>query len=682
MRCLLFSLIALTPLAAEEGMWPLNQIPQETIENTYGIQLTPAWIEHVQKASLRVSLGGSASFVSSTGLFITNHHVGARAIYNLSTDGNDLLTNGFYAKTPNEELPCPNCYVDQLISMEDVTGDIQAKIHIEDSIEMQEQAKSRAILDIQQQAQERTGLQPEVVSLYQGARYTLYLYRRYTDIRLVMAPEKAIAFFGGDPENFEYPRYALDMAFFRVYDQGHPLHSPDFFTWSTDGPKEGGPLFVSGNPGKTRRMFTAAHLSFLDSIELPLRLYTLQQRKKTLNTFSQISPEQKRIALQDLFQIENSLKVVENVQQGLASRLWGWKKSPILQAKEIEEQKLFTQVSPQPWQNLAHALQQAKNYYPAYMILEGSLSNYSLPYQWAKCFVRLARELPLPQSERLKEFGETELPALSRFLLSPEPVYPNLEEAKMADSFRHVKKILGRTHPVTQIVFADHSATERAHELIQATKLFSLAFRQELYLHPETIDTTQDPLLQLARALDPYARKLRIQKETELDHVANESYTKIAQTLFQLYGDHIYPDATFTLRLSFGSMRGYGQIAPTTQLQGAFQSAQTHRNQEPYQLPNSWIARKSFLDLATPFNFISTNDIIGGNSGSPVINAQGEFVGLIFDGNQESILWDYRFDDRQGRAISVHSQAILQVLEKVYQAEALVEEIRRSSSGV
>lgn len=681
MRYLLYSFLCATAtLFTEEGMWPFNQIPRDQIAAKYGITLTSEWIERVQKASLRVNLGGSASFISPQGLLITNHHVGSRAIYNLSTEQKDLLIHGFYATSLQEELPCPNLYVDQLLTIEDVTEEILAYIHNESSSEAQELAKVAVCARIKERAQRDTGLQPEIISLYQGARYHLYLYRRYTDVRLVMAPEKSIAFFGGDLDNFEYPRYDLDVAFFRVYDQGKPLSSPHFLPWSAAGPKEQEPLFVAGHPGRTRRLFTAAHLSFLTTTELPLLLHALQTRAQCLRLFSNKSPEHQRIAMQDLFQVENSLKVYLNVSQGLSPQWGGWRENPVIQTKRSEEMALFRSVNPAPWYALARMVEEAKSYYATYMVLEGALSSYSLPYQWAKYLVRSAKELSRPSSERLKEYSDTELPALELSLFSTEPVYPELEETKMADSLRRLSHILGAQHPMTTLALAHQTPQQRARQLLQTTSLWDPEIRRQLYQNPEQIALSQDPLILLVKALDPYARAIRQRKETHFDHIATESYQEIAQARFHLYGDSLYPDATFSLRLACGVMQGYEQQGKQfpiyTNLQGAFQQSQQHEDQDPYQLPTSWRQRQSFLNLPTPFNFISTHDIIGGNSGSPVINANGEFVGLIFDGNRASILWDYHFDDTHGRAISVHAQAILEALTHIYQTERLLQEIQ------
>lgn len=659
-------------LYAEEGMWTFNQIPKEAIEQKYGVLLTPSWLESIQKSCLRVSLGGSASFVSSQGLLLTNHHVGSSAIYHLSTAEKNLMDNGFLAKTFEEELPCSNMYVDQLISIQDVTDQVYAASnHLESSSE-REKARMAAIADIKQKAQKESGLQPEIVSLYQGARYHLYLYQRYTDVRLVMAPEKSIAFFGGDADNFEYPRYDLDMCFFRVYENGKPLSTKHFLKWSEKGPQLGEPLFVAGHPGKTRRMLTASHLQFLYNQELSVLLPWLKRKQEKLQAFSKLSTENQRIAEKDLFSIENTLKVIGRLCNDLAH-------SSMIADKRKEERKLIQNKKDNPWSKLEASLEEAKSYYPQFLVLEGIGSSYSKLYHWAKSLVRLSQEIKKPNDQRLKEYTDTEIARLELDLLSTEPVYKDLERLRLLDNLQRTRDLLGKKHPVSRIILNHQTLASRVDDLLNTTVLFDLEARKQLYANLDLVKTSTDPFIVLAREIDPFAREVYLKKEKHLDAVQNESYDAIAKIFFEKFGETVYPDATFTLRLSYGSMKGYLEndrfIDPMTVLQGAFEKAKTHDFQEPYNLPPSWIAKEKTLNQQTPFNFVSTNDIIGGNSGSPVINKNGELVGLIFDGNSPSLSWSFKFDDTEGRATSVHSTAILETLRHIYGADHLVREI-------
>lgn len=674
-KTILSSLLILSTisLAAEEGMWTFNAIPVQKIKEKYGVELDEAWAQHVQKSCLRVSLGGSASFVSPQGLVLTNHHVGSKAIYHLSTEKDDLLTNGFLAKSLDQEIQCPNMYVDQLISIRDVTAEVNQSGTDAMSAAERESARKSSIANIKQQAQKSTGLQPEVVSLYQGARYYLYLYERYSDVRLVMAPEKSAAFFGGDTDNFEYPRYNLDICFFRVYKDGKPLTTPNYLKWSEAGPKPFEALFVAGHPGKTNRMLTSAHLQFLKEQEILLLKNWLQERKRDLQSFARQSAENKRIAAQDLFSIGNSLKVMNNLYQEL-------ERSSIIQDKEKEEKKLYKLTENEPWVKLQTALEQAKPYYSHYLVLEGIGANYSKLYMWAKRLVRLSAEVSKPNESRLKEYVDSELQTLELDFFSEEPVYKSLDKVQLMGSFKRAIKVLGEGHPVSKILLAGKPLEKRVDALLAGTQLHRLEYRKQLYADLKQVQTSSDPLILLARELDPYARSIRQKKEDEFDSVCNESYTGIAKILFDKYGESVYPDATFTLRLSFGSMQGYSEnskhVDPMTTLGGTFDHAKSHSLQEPYNLPKTWLAKEPLLKKNTPFNFISTNDLIGGNSGSPVINQKGEFVGIIFDGNSQSIVWNFGFNDTQGRAISVHSEGIIEALKSIYGAEALVQELR------
>jgi hypothetical protein len=653
-----FCVFVACSLAAEEGMWTFNNLPLNQIERDYEIKLEPSWIEHVQKSCLRVSLGGSASFVSPQGLVLTNHHVGAKAIYHLSTENRDLMESAFLAKSFDEELKCPNMYVDQLISIRDVTDEVNRVAQESLSAAEREAKRKSAIAEIKQRAKEETGLHPEVVSLYQGARYHLYLYRRYSDVRLVMAPEKSIAFFGGDTDNFEFPRYNLDVCFFRVYHEGKPLASPDYLKWSLQGPQPSEPLFVAGHPGKTNRLFTSAHLRFLKENDVSFLYDFLQNRIEDLRQFSAQSAENHRIALQDFYSCENAFKVYKNLRRELFH-------SPLIQNKEMEEPG-----NGAPWLKLQDALEKVKSYYPSYVVLEGG--NSSKLYNWAKHLVRLSDERKLPNEKRLKEYADAELSTLELNLFSEEPVYKQLERVFLLGTFKRAIQFLGDDHPAAQIFFGAQADVD---PFLASTELHDPAYRKRLYDHPEEVANSADPFILLAKALDPHARAIRQKKEDELDSVQNEAYAEIAKILFEKHGESVYPDATFTLRLSVGSLKGYEEIEPMTTFGGLFERAEAHGFQPPYDIPERWLSKQTALNQDVPFNFVTTNDIIGGNSGSPVINQKGEIVGLIFDGNIHSIVWNFGFDSTKGRATSVHSQGMIEALKTVYGADELVAEI-------
>lgn len=661
-------------LHAEEGMWPLNMVPQKEIQAKYGVTLSEEWLLQVQKACLRISLGGSGAFVSSQGLILTNHHVGSEAIYNLSIKENNLIEKGFYAPSPEQELKCPNMYVDQLISIADITEEVELEMQGLTSGADKERVQQEVVSRLKTEYQARTSLQPQLITLYGGAKYQLYLYKRYTDIRLVFAPEKAIAFFGGDQDNFEYPRYNLDICFFRAYENDKPVVTDDYLPWSTSGPKPSELLVVGGNPGHTARLYTTAHLAFFKNEELPFILRLVSKKLKVVEEFAKKSGENGRIASEQISRLQNTSKAFNGISQGL-------KNNVIIHQKKAFEAALEKKQNIAPaLQNLEQALKEAKPIYPSYMILEGMGSNYCTLYRWAKQFVRLSEELQKPDNERLKEYTDTELPTLKLALLSSQPIYPSLEKVNFTCGLKFLKKIIGSRFP-----FKKESPDEIGRRLIENTRLADLEYRKELWNHPEKVKTSPDPLIQLALALDPLARELRKKIEDNLESVKKESYAQITAALFRQFGETIYPDATFSLRLSMGTLRGYQEkrvlLPPMTTLAETFQHAKAHHSEGPFQLPPSWEQRKESLEKnQTGFNFVSTHDIVGGNSGSPMINLNKELVGLIFDGNIYSLIWDYQYNDEQGRAISVHSHAILEALEKIYQATPLVTELKNANS--
>lgn len=668
----IISLFVLTAaLFADEGMWPLNSLPKKSIQEKYGVFLKDEWIEHVQKSCLRVSIGGSASFVSPYGLVMTNHHVASKAIFDLSNEDSNLMKEGFYAPTRDKELKCPNLYVDQLMEIQDVTQEIASHLSPEMTTTEKEKVRKEAIAALKERAKNETGLQPEVVTLYRGARHHLYLYKRYSDVRLVMCPEEAVANFGGDRDNFEFPRYCLDMTFFRVYENDQPIESKHYLKWSQGGPKLGEALFVLGHPGGTDRILTADHLSFYRDISYPLVLEYIDQRIDCLEKFGEKSEENKRIASQNEMVFSNSRKVYRGLIEGLNS-------ASIIPRKTEFEAELLSQLSTQekkPWADMKLALDDAKTYYTDYLFLEGFGSRFSKMYGWAKHLVRIVEEQEKPNGKRLKEYTDSELPTLRLAVLTTEPVYLDYEKTLLIDSLKRFEKTLGTDHPAVQAALGKKSVEELVDEIILETQLHDPDYRTSLYQNKEAVESSRDPLIQLVKAIEPYARVVRSKIDDNFIAIQTDSYAEITHLLFEKEGQTFYPDATFTLRLSVGSMVGYDDVEPTTVLGGLFDRAKIHSHESPYSLPKRWTDQKKVLNLNTPYNFVSTNDIIGGNSGSPIINAQGEIVGLIFDGNAYTFTWDFAFDQKQGRAVSVHSEGIRHVLKEVYQADALVREI-------
>ncbi|MFN4258385.1 MAG: S46 family peptidase [Gemmataceae bacterium] len=667
---------------ADEGMWLFNNPPLPYLEKKYGFKPSPKWLEHVQKSSVRFNNGGSGSFVSADGLVMTNHHVGSDCLHKLSDEKHDYYRDGFHAKTYSEEKQCHDLELNVLISMEDVTARVNAAVKPNLTPEQAAAARRAVIADIEKESTDQTGLRSDVVTLYQGGQYHLYRYQKYTDVRLVFAPEQAIAFFGGDPDNFEYPRYCLDVAFFRVYENGKPAQVEQYLKWSKKGAEDGELVFVSGHPGRTSRLDTVARLAYLRDHGFPYLLQRLYRWEVVLNAWSNRSEENARKAKDFLFSVQNSRKARLGGQAGLMD--------PELMARKIaHEQKLRQAVASNPelkdalsaWDRIAQAEHVYRDHIRDLTVLERGAGFNSTLFGIARHLVRAADERAKPNAERLPEYRDTSLPSLEQQLFSEEPLYDDFEIVKLADSLTWLAEQLGYEAELVRKVLAGKSPRARAAELIQGTKLKDVAERKRLYEGGrKALAASTDPMILLAQLVDPASRAVRKKVETEVDEVERQAYAQIAKAKYAVEGASTYPDATFTLRLAFGIVKGYeedGKHVPfETTFAGLYERAKEHHDRPPFELPKLWLERKGQLDLQTPFNFVCTADIIGGNSGSPVINKDAEVVGLIFDGNIHSLVLDFMYTDTQARAVSVHSRGIIEALSKVYQADELVREIQ------
>jgi hypothetical protein len=687
--CLVLLLSAL--VSADSGMWLFNHPPVEKIKAKYNFAPSPQWLEHVQKSSVRFNNGGSGSFVSADGLTFTNHHVAQTCLYGLSTAEKDLYKTGFYARSYAEEPRCPDLELNVLMSIEDVTKDVNAGITPAMSVS-DAGAKQRANSTvIEADCNKSTGLRCQVVSFYSGAIYNLYRYKKYTDVRLVFAPEFDIAFFGGDPDNFEFPRYDLDVAFFRVYENDRPAALDDYLTWSQAGATDGELVFVSGHPGSTDRLATTAQLAFLRDLSLPYQLEVGNRRNQLLKTWSAKSPENARRAHDSIFSIENNLKRNKVYLSSLFDeKIFARKRADeaALQ-KALEADPKAKQEYGDPWGDIEQAMKIERDIFLPYTLIEnrsafpGNLAGY------ARALVRVATEKKKPNAERLREYGDSNIPSLEQTLFAKSPVYPDMEEVLLADSLAMLTEKLP-ADPVTTQVLGGRAPADVAHELVAGTKLTDPGVRKQLYEGGEAaIQASTDPMIVLMRTIDPAARKYRTAYDDQVGAVERIAGGKIGRLLFEKNGYDIPPDATFTLRLSYGAVRGFtenglGHVAPKgstvepfTRMGGAFERADKMGNTEPFRLPKTWIDAKQAgkIKLDTPYNFVSTPDIIGGNSGSPVINRSGEVVGIIFDGNMQSLPWRYLYDDGTGRAVSVDSRGILEALQSIYGASRVVDEL-------
>ncbi len=669
------------PTLADEGMWLFNHPPLEILKEKYQFEPTKEWLEHLQKSSVRFNSGGSGSFVSSNGLVMTNHHVGADSLQKLSPPGKNYIESGFYAKSADQELKCPDLELNVLMEIEDVTDRVNSAV--KDGMGSAEAQKARrAVMNtIEKESLDKTGLRSDVVTLYQGGKYHLYKFKKYKDIRLVFAPEHDIASFGGDPDNFEYPRYDLDICFFRVYENDKPLKPEHFLKWSKAGAADGELTFVSGHPGKTDRLNTVAHLEFLRDTVMPDRLDNLYRLEVLLKTYSERSLENARQAKEDLLGVQNSRKARIGGQGGL--------QDPALMAKKIAEEKALKEAIAKDeklskecagvFEDIEKTLAVWKKIYLDHGLYERGLAFNSKLFSIAREIVRLNEETGKANADRLREYRESNLDSLKFELFSDAPIYDSLETATLANSLSNLMNKKGADDEFVKKILAGKSPQERAHELISGSKLKDVEYRKKLVDDKNAEKESTDPLIELAKLVDPQARELRKTYEEKIEEPLRQAYAKLANAKFVTGGMDQYPDATFTLRLAFGPVKGYKEngkdIPAWTTMGGAYKHADAHGNVKPFQFPKQWLEKKDKLNADTPFNFVSTADIIGGNSGSPVVNKEGELVGIIFDGNIQSLVLDFAYSDEQARAVSVHSSAIKESLNKIYEAQELAGEL-------
>lgn len=664
---------------AEEGMWTFDNPPTKLLQQHYGFTPTQPWLDHVRLSSVRLNDGGSGSFVSPDGLLLTNHHVARGQLQKASNAERDYIRDGFYAATPQEELKSADLEVNVLQSMENVTDRMQDGAKGISDVKKAYDARQSMIAAIESESQKKTGLRSDVVPLYQGSEYWLYRYKKYTDVRLVFAPEQQIAFFGGDPDNFTYPRYDLDMAIFRVYDNGKPLHSTDYLKWSANGAADGELIFISGHPGSTARQDTMAQLVTERDFREPLLLEYFKVRIDAMQAYAAQGGEQARQVNSLIFGLQNSQKAYQGRYEALQD-------TRVIAKKQKEEEEFRGLVSAKPglqseyggaWDTIAAAELKARPMIKQQVFrrTDSALANFALQ------IVQYVAEIKKPDGERLIAFHEAGLESLRYRMLSPAPIYPAMEEARMTAALTEALKQLGPNDEFVVAVLAGRTPQQTAHELVSGSKLADPKQRQALITGGEAaVAASTDPLVVLARKLDPLSRSMTKWTKDNVESVEQPAGEKLGKARFLAYGKSAYPDATFTLRLSYGSVNGYPmngtKAPPKTTFYGLYDRAHSFDFIGPFALPKRYMEGRDKLDLGTPLDFVATGDIIGGNSGSPVINKQAELVGLIFDGNIESLAGDFVYEGEKNRAVAVHSSAMIEALRKVYGASKLADELQ------
>lgn len=663
-----------TTATADEGMWLFDDLPREFLNEKYGFDPSEQWARHIMLASVRFSSGGSASFVSSNGLVLTNHHVAADTLHKLSTPENNYVTNGFLALDPQSEVRAPDLELNQLVSIDDVTDRVNAAVKDDMDTRSAKQARQAAMAKIGQESLAETGLRSDVITLYGGAKYHLYRYKKYTDVRLVWAPESDAAFFGGDSDNFEYPRYCMDVAMFRVYENGKPVEVEHFLKWSENGATDEELVFVSGNPGSTQRDYIVAALKFVRDNALPEYLDWLCRMEIELQQYSNESPEHRRRALDDLFGVQNNRKRVLGMLEALQNPEFMVKKTTSERAfrealREIDDLKQFEEA----WIEIDAAQQVNAE------LLKQTIFIDSRYYEIAQQLVLMAGEDGKPSEDRLEEFRDSGRESLEHELYSPAPIYDDLDIVKLAASLSILAAERGGDDPLVKKLLAGQSPRQRAAQLINGSELNRVDLRRELAAGgADSIRNSQDAMIQFFRWLEDEYRQVREEQE-QTDEIERQAYAQIEEAKIALEGASGYPDATFTLRLAFGVVKGYAEdgrmVPPWTTMGGAFQHEAAHEGKPPWQLPDSWNKARDEIDPSVPLNFVCTADIIGGNSGSPVVNRAGEFVGVIFDGNIQSLAASYAYEEEVSRAVSVHSSGIREALLHIYGAKLLVDQL-------
>ncbi len=675
MRKALFALLlgAALPALADEGMWTFDNFPAAAVKAKYGADIDAAWLDRVRRSTIRLS-NCTASFVSPDGLILTNHHCVEACLANLSSKETSLVQSGFVSRNRNDEPRCATQVADVLQAMENITGKVTKAVAGLDATAAND-ARKKALTQLEQACEKGSKLKCEAVTLYQGGQYFLYKYKRYDDVRLVLAPEADIASFGGDPDNFQFPRWSLDFSLLRAYENGKPAKTPDHLPIRFEGPEAGELVFVSGHPGSTARLDSRAELEFQRDLAWPNWLLRYSELRGRYIQFGKSSEAAERIVEEPLNSLENGIKVRRKLLDALHE-------DALLDGKSAAEGALRAKMAGDasigdPWTDIERATTIERALYLPYLFIEAGGGFSSANFRYARTLVRAAAERAKPNTERLREYTDAALARLEQQTLAPIPVYAELENLTLSFSLERMREWLGPDHPVVRQLLASDSPDGLAAKLIAGTKLADPAVRKQLWDGgAAAIAASDDPMIRLALAIDAPARAVRKRYEDEVEAPISAASERIAAARFKAYGTNVYPDATFTLRLNYGTVAGWNEggkdIAPFTRLATAFERA---TGSSPFLIPESWQKARGSLDLQTPFCISTTSDIVGGNSGSPLIDAKGRIVGLMFDGNIHSISGNYWFDTAKNRAIAVHPAIIREALQKVYHADAVLSEL-------
>jgi hypothetical protein len=664
--------------SANEGMWTLDNFPAAAVKENLGSTIDGKWLEKMRSSTVRLDGGCTGSFVSGQGLVLTNNHCVWGCVRNLSSASENLSETGFYAKRLSEERSCPGMRISVLAETEDVTGLVREATRGKSEAEANEVRKA-TLSKLEKSCEQASGLACESVNLYRGGQYFLYKYRRYEDVRLAFAPELSIAAFGGDLDNFNFPRWSLDMAMLRVYENDAPARIDNFLTWRSKGADKGEAVFVAGHPGTTRRLLTVAQLEHRRASLLPQQLILLSEQRGRMLAWSRTGDEPARIVQQRILGYENAIKVYQNQLRSLMDETQ-------MARKREQEAALRSAVHADPalakkfgsaWDDIAAAVDAYRTMEDRYRFIEAGQGFKGSLYGYARTLVRGTAEKAKPNADRLREYRDTALPGVEQQLFAEVPIYPEFEQLQLGFSLEKLREWLGPDDSTVKSVLGLAAPHDLAGELVAGSSLADPAVRKRLWKGgAAAVAASNDPLIELARKVDGEARALRTRFEDEVEAVWDSGSEKIAGARFAIYGTDVYPDATFTLRVTYGSVRGWQEkgrmVEPFTQLERLYQRT---TGQDPFRILPQWESGAHKLPDSTRFNLVADTDIIGGNSGSPMVDSQGRIVGLVFDGNIHSISGDFWFDERFNRTVAVHPAIMLGSMKDIYGAQRLLDEI-------